>query len=61
MKQSREVEIILRKYNKCLNMQEDGCDIEWKHDECRILREILFEITGEERYSGKGKWWVNDN
>ena len=42
-------------------MQEDGCDIEWKHDECRILREILFEITGEEKYSGKGKWWVNDN
>lgn len=52
MTNDKFLSIILAKYNECLNMTDHGCDIEWKHDECRVLREILLEATGEDRYLG---------
>ncbi len=36
----------------CMNAADnDGiCDLTWKHDDCKILMDILFELTLEERY-----------
>ena len=38
--------------NNCLNAKvNDGiCDLSWKHDDCRVLMDILFELTGNDQY-----------
>jgi hypothetical protein len=46
----KTLDIVIAKYNECLNVTDGLCDIEWKHDQCRILREILFEATGDLKY-----------
>lgn len=40
----------------CMNAAaNDGiCDLLWKHDDCKILMNILFDLTLEEKY--KHKW-----
>ena len=37
--------------NSCLNSKEAGiCDLTWKHDDCRLIMEILFDLTHDDKY-----------
>ena len=44
------IDIIKWHYHSCPNVTNDICSIEWKHEVCKELREILLEITGDQRY-----------
>lgn len=34
-----------------VDFNENGvCDLTWKHEDCRILMDMLFELTLEEKY-----------
>lgn len=37
---------------QCLNAAaNDGiCDLLWKHEDCRTIHDIIFDLTGNERY-----------
>jgi len=36
----------------CMNAEaNDGlCDLTWKHEDCRVLMSILFELTNDDKY-----------
>ncbi len=42
--------VIKRHYHSCLNVVDDICTVEWKHEVCKELRAILLEVTGEQKY-----------
>lgn len=44
---------------QCLNAQDNNgiCDLTWKHLDCRVLMEILFELTEDEKYK-VSDWYV---
>jgi len=51
---------ILKKYLEgklglCLNASaNDGiCDITWKHEDCSIIMDMLYDLTSNEMYIGK--------
>jgi hypothetical protein len=44
------IDIIKRHYYSCPNVVNEICSIEWKHDVCKTLREILLEITKDQIY-----------
>ena len=44
--------------NKCLNVKDGQCRLTWKHEDCRVLMEILYEITGDNKY--KEAEWLFD-
>jgi len=52
------VEKIESYLNKCLNVEDGRCSLTWKHDECRTLMEILYDLTQEDKY--KEKEWLFD-
>jgi hypothetical protein len=54
-------DIVKRYYYKCINIVDEVCYTEWKHEECRILREILFELTGDEKYRTYDRVWKSSN
>jgi hypothetical protein len=44
----------------CLNAQENNngiCDLSWKHIDCRVLMEILFELTQDDKYKTT-EWYL---
>lgn len=47
------IDYIESKLSECAQVEynEDKiCDLTWKHDDCRILMDILFDLTLEEKY-----------
>ncbi len=46
------IDYIESKLSECAQVEyNDGiCDLTWKHDDCRILMDMLFELTLEEKY-----------
>ena len=44
--------------NKCLNVENGSCNLTWKHDDCRVLMEILYDLTKDEKYTEKP--WTTD-
>ena len=44
--------------NKCLNVEEGQCNMTWRHDDCKLLMDILYDITENEKY--KEKPWTFD-
>ena len=44
---------------QCLNAQanEGICDLTWKHEDCRVLMDILFELTEDDKY--KTSYWYD--
>lgn len=44
---------------QCLNAQDNNgiCDLTWKHEDCRVLMNILFELTEDEKY--KTSYWYD--
>ena len=52
-----EAQVILKKYLQgklglCLNAQYNVgiCDIAWKHEDCSIIMDMLYDLTSEEMY-----------
>jgi len=42
---------------QCLNSADTGiCDMTWKHEDCRAIMDILFNITEDEKY--KTSDWI---
>ncbi len=52
------VEKIESYLNKCLNVEDGQCSLTWKHEDCKILMDILYDLTEDEKY--KEKEWVFD-
>jgi len=44
--------------NKCLNVENGRCNLTWKHEDCRVLMEILYEMTEDNKY--KEEEWIFD-
>ena len=44
--------------NKCLNVENGQCSTTWRHDHCKLLMDILYDITEDEKY--KEKEWIFD-
>ncbi len=45
------------KLSECLQVEDNPdriCDLTWKHDDCKVLMDILFDLTLEEKY--RSKW-----
>lgn len=42
----------------CMNAEETGiCDLTWKHEDCRVLMEILFELTEDDKFK-VSDWYI---
>ncbi len=52
------VEKIESYLNKCLNVENGQCSTTWRHDECKTLMDILYDLTEDEKY--KEKEWIFD-
>lgn len=47
------IDYIESKLSECAQVEynEDKiCDLTWKHDDCKVLMDILFDLTLEEKY-----------
>ena len=42
--------IIETRYYECPNVENGRCSTWWKHDDCAVLSELLFKITGNKKY-----------
>ena len=49
------IDQIIQEYKSCLNIVEaDGklyCYTWWRHDDCERIRELLFKITNDDKYT----------
>ena len=36
--------------NKCLNVENGKCNLTWKHEDCKTLMAILYEMTEDDKY-----------
>ena len=44
--------------SKCLNVEDGQCSLTWKHEECKVLMDILYDLTEDVKY--KEKTWRFD-
>jgi len=44
--------------NKCLNVEDGQCNLTWKHEDCKVLMDILYDLTEDVKY--KEKTWRFD-
>jgi hypothetical protein len=44
------VEKIESYLNKCLNVENGHCTLTWKHDDCKVLMDILYNLTEDDKY-----------
>jgi len=54
----RDTYWVLSYLNRCLNVKDGRCNMTWRHDECRVLMEILYEMTEDNKY--KEEEWLFD-
>lgn len=54
------VEKIESKLNKCLNVENGNCNMTWKHEDCLVLMELLYDLTNDEKYAEK-PWIIDPN
>jgi hypothetical protein len=36
--------------NKCLNVEDGQCNLTWKHEDCKVLMDILYDLTEDVKY-----------
>ena len=52
------IDQIIEEYKRCLNIVESEdklfCYTWWRHDDCERLRELLFKITKDDKYTQNG-------
>jgi hypothetical protein len=46
----KTIDVIESYLNKCLNVKDGRCNLTWKHDDCKVLMDILFELTKDNKY-----------
>jgi hypothetical protein len=54
------VEKIESRLNKCLNVENGNCNMTWRHDDCLVLMELLYDLTNDEKYAEK-PWIIDPN
>lgn len=37
----------------CINVEQGKCETWWRHDDCLRLMNILYDLTGDEKYTVK--------
>lgn len=53
--------LVIESYlKKCLNVTDGNCDMTWKHDDCKVLMQILYELTEDDKYVEK-EWKFDIN
>ncbi len=58
MHSSHSIDLVESYLNKCLNVENGRCNLTWKHEECRVLMEILYDMTQDGKY--KEEEWLFD-
>ena len=58
MHSSHSINVIEGYLNQCLNVENGKCNLAWKHDDCRVLMDILYEMTEDNKY--KQEEWLFD-
>jgi hypothetical protein len=58
MHRPQSINVVESYLNKCLNVKDGRCNLTWKHDDCRVLMEILYEMTEDNKY--KEEEWIFD-
>jgi hypothetical protein len=58
MHSAKSINVVESYLNKCLNVKDGRCNLTWKHEECRVLMEILYEMTEDKKY--KEEEWLFD-
>ena len=45
--------------NQCMNAEANNgiCDLTWKHEDCRVLMDIVFELTQDDKYK-TSEWYI---
>lgn len=54
------VEYLEKQLGNCLNVSEGKCYTWWRHEDCGRLMNILYDLTGNEKYTDipmKGNSW----
>ena len=44
--------------NKCLNVEDGQCNLTWKHEDCKVLMDILYDLTEDVKYK-ESTWLFN--
>ena len=44
------IDVIESYLNKCLNVKDGKCNLTWKHEDCKVLMDILYELTENDKY-----------
>ena len=52
------VEKIESYLNKCLNVENGQCSTSWRHYDCKLIMDILYDLTEDEKYKEK-EWKFN--
>ena len=60
MHSAHSINVVESYLNRCLNVVDGRCSLTWKHEECRVLMEILYEITQDNKYQEK-EWLFDPN
>lgn len=58
MHSAKSIDLVESYLNKCLNVKDGRCNLTWKHEDCKVLMEILYEMTEDKKY--KEEEWLFD-
>ena len=58
MHSAKSINVVESYLNRCLNVEDGRCNLTWKHEDCKVLMEILYEMTEDNKY--KEKEWLFD-
>ncbi len=58
MHSAKSINVVESYLNKCLNVKDGKCNLTWKHEDCKVLMEILYEMTEDKKY--KEEEWLFD-
>jgi|GEM_PF-6072185 hypothetical protein len=50
MNNLQAIDVIESYLNKCLNVKDGRCNLTWKHEDCKVLMDILYELTENDKY-----------
>jgi hypothetical protein len=58
MHSPQSINVVESYLNKCLNVKDGRCNLTWKHEDCKVLMDILYEMTEDNKY--KEEEWLFD-
>jgi hypothetical protein len=58
MHSPQSINVVESYLNKCLNVKDGRCYLTWKHEDCKVLMDILYEMTEDNKY--KEEEWLFD-